>query len=101
IGVELVPGDLKNPASLDEACRGMKTVISTASMMVSGQEGDTVENVDGTGQTDLVDAANAAGVSSFVYLSFSKHIDQDFPFETRNKPPGSARKTVNCATPLR
>src|SRR4029453_4091952 len=73
IGVELIPGDLRNPRSLDEACRGIETVISTASMMVSRQEGDTVENVDGPGQTDLVNAANAAGVPSFVYCSFSKH----------------------------
>jgi uncharacterized protein YbjT (DUF2867 family) len=85
IGVELIPGDLRNPRSLDEACRGIETVISTASMMVSRQEGDTVENVDGTGQTDLVNAANAAGVPSFVYCSFSKHIDRDFPFRNAKR----------------
>src|SRR5215510_7727936 len=85
IGVELVQGDLKNPRSLHEACRGIETVISTASMMVSSREGDTVENVDGTGQADLVDAANAAGVASFVYFSFSKHIDLDFPFRNAKR----------------
>jgi len=52
IGVELIDGDLKNPYSLQIACRGIETVISTASMMVSRQEGDTVENVDATGQSD-------------------------------------------------
>jgi len=85
IGVELVPGDLKDRRSLDEACQGIETVISTASMMVSSQKGDTVENVDGTGQTNLVDAANAAGVASFVYFSFSKHIDRDFPFRNAKR----------------
>ena len=85
IGVELLHGDLRNPRSLDDACRGIETVISTASMMVSRQEGDTVENVDGTGQADLVDAANAAGVASFVYFSFSKHIDLDFPFRNAKR----------------
>jgi len=85
IGVELVHGDLRNRSSLDEACRGIDTVISTASMMVSRHEGDTVENVDGTGQTDLVDAATAAGVPSFVYVSFSKHIDLDFPFRNAKR----------------
>src|SRR5262245_27937505 len=64
-GVELVHGDLRDRRSLDEACRGIETVISTASMMVSSQQGDTVENVDGAGQSDLVDAAIGAGVSSF------------------------------------
>src|SRR5262245_52175938 len=85
IGVELLHGDLRNPRSLDDACRGIETVISTASIMVSSQEGDTVENVDGTGQTNLVDAASAAGVSSFAYVSFSKHIDQDFPFRNAKR----------------
>jgi len=85
IGVELIHGDLRNPPSLDEACRGIETVISTASMMVSRQQGDTVETVDGAGQTDLVDAANAAGVHSFVYVSFSKHIDRDFPFRNAKR----------------
>jgi uncharacterized protein YbjT (DUF2867 family) len=85
IGVELIHGDLRNRRSLDEACRGIETVISTASMMVSSQEGDTVENVDGGGQIDLVDAANDAGVPSFVYLSFSKHIDGDFPFRNAKR----------------
>jgi uncharacterized protein YbjT (DUF2867 family) len=85
IGVELVPGDLKDRRSLDEACQGIETVISTASMMVSSQKGDTVENVDGTGQTDLVDAANSAGVGSFIYFSFSKHIDRDFPFRNAKR----------------
>src|SRR5262245_40045878 len=66
IGVELVQGDLRTPRSLRDACRGVEAVISTASMMVSRQEGDTVENVDGTGQTDLVEAADAAGVRSFL-----------------------------------
>src|SRR5262249_50889247 len=85
IGVEFVSGDLKKPRSLHEACRGIETVISTASMMVSRQEADTVESVDGTGQIDLVDAADAAGVSSFVYVSFSQHIDRDFPFRNAKR----------------
>src|SRR5262245_16258138 len=85
IGVELIHGDLRNSRSLEEACQGVENVISTASMMVSSQHGDTVENVDGTGQTDLVDAANTAGVASFVYFSFSKHIDRDFPFRNAKR----------------
>src|SRR5262245_33939967 len=85
LGVELINGDLKNAQSLHGACRGIETVVSTASMMVSRQRGDTVENVDGTGQSDLVDAAEAAGVASFVYFSFSKNIDRDFPFRNAKR----------------
>src|SRR5262249_51014057 len=85
LGVELVHGDLKSPRSLREACQGIDTVISTAWMMVSRQEGDNVESVDSTGQTDLVHAADGAGVASFVYVSFSKHIDRDFPFRNAKR----------------
>src|SRR5262249_26734969 len=84
-GVELFQGDLKDTGSLREACRGVETVISTASMMVSRQEGDSVESVDGAGQNDLVDAAEAAGVAAFVYVSFSKNIDLDFPFRNAKR----------------
>src|SRR5262245_7919082 len=84
-GVELTDGDLKDPDSLIAACRGIDTVISTASMMVSRQDTDRVENVDGTGQLNLVNAAAAAGVSSFVYVSFSQHIDRDFPFRNAKR----------------
>src|SRR5262249_48451951 len=85
LGVELIHGDLKSPRSLRDACRGIEMVVSTASMMVSRQEGDSVESVDGTGQTDLVHVADAAGVASFVYVSFSKHIDRDFPFRNAKR----------------
>ena len=85
IGVELAIADLKDPASLREACRGVEAVISTASMMVSSQRGDTVENVDGAGQSALVNAAEAAGVDAFLYVSFSSHIDRDFPFRNAKR----------------
>jgi uncharacterized protein YbjT (DUF2867 family) len=79
-GVELVEGDLKDPLSLRAACRHVRTVISTASVMVSRQPDDTVERVDGHGQHALIDAAKICGVDSFVYTSLSSGIDRDFPF---------------------
>jgi len=85
MGVELVEGDLKDPESLERACRGARAVISTASMMVSRQADDTVERVDGRGHIDLVDAARASGVESFVYTSFSGHIDREFPFRNAKR----------------
>jgi uncharacterized protein YbjT (DUF2867 family) len=84
-GVELIQGDLRDSRSLRDACQGIQTVISTASMMVSRQPADTVDNVDAAGQHDLVDAAKAAGVESFVYVSFSGHIDRDFPFRNAKR----------------
>lgn len=85
MGVELTTGDLKDAGSLVAACRGIDTVISTASMMVSRQDTDHVENVDGSGQMNLVSAAAAARVRSFVYVSFSQHIDRDFPFRNAKR----------------
>jgi len=68
-GATLVRGDLKDRASLDAACRGIDTVITTASTTVSRQEGDSIQTVDQDGQVRLVDAAKAAGVTRFVYVS--------------------------------
>jgi uncharacterized protein YbjT (DUF2867 family) len=85
IGVDLVEGDLKDPKSLKSACQGVRTVISTASMLVSQQPNDTVERVDGRGHQDLVDAAKASGVESFVYTSISGHIDREFPFRNAKR----------------
>jgi uncharacterized protein YbjT (DUF2867 family) len=69
-GAELVPGDLVDRASLDAACRGANTVITTASSMLSRQRDDSLETVDQQGQLDLIDAAVRAGVGHFVFVSF-------------------------------
>ena len=69
--VELRRGDLKDPESLSAACAGVRTVISTASATISRGAGDNVITVDRDGQLALVDAARAAGVDHFIYLSFS------------------------------
>ena len=77
--VEPVVGDLGDRASLDAACRGIDAVISTASATRSRQPGEGVESTDLQGQLNLVEAARAAGVSHFVYLSYSGGIGQDDP----------------------
>jgi NADH dehydrogenase len=70
LGVELAQGDLKDPASLARACAGVQSVISTASSTLARQSGDSIETVDRRGQLAVVDAARAAGVEHFVYVSF-------------------------------
>jgi uncharacterized protein YbjT (DUF2867 family) len=85
LGVELTDGDLKDSHSLEVACQGVSTVISTASMLVSRQSHDTVETVDSRGQNDLVDVARKCGVESFVYISISGHIDREFPFRNAKR----------------
>src|SRR5262249_820709 len=85
MGVELAEGDLKDPESLKRASQGVRTVTSTASIMVSRQADDTVERVDSRGHMDLVDVAKASGVESFVYTSFSGRIDREFPFRNAKR----------------
>jgi uncharacterized protein YbjT (DUF2867 family) len=84
LGAEIVYGDLKNPDSLDAACRGVRAVISTASSTLSRQPGDSIETVDQTGQTNLVDAAERAAVSRFVLISFPQ-MSLDFPLQSAKR----------------
>jgi NADH dehydrogenase len=70
-GVDIARGDLKDEPSLAAACSGAATVVSTASATISRGPGDTIETVDRDGQLRLADAAKAAGVGHFIYLSFS------------------------------
>ncbi|TDH29082.1 SDR family oxidoreductase [Segetibacter sp. 3557_3] len=71
LGVKTVFGDLKDKASLQTALQGVYAVISTVSSTLSRQTGDTIQTVDDEGQINLIDAAVAAGVNYFVFISFS------------------------------
>lgn len=68
MGAEIVSGDLKEPASLSAACAGADIVVTTANGMRRGGD-DTVDAVDLTGTRALMDAAMAAHVGRFVYVS--------------------------------
>jgi NADH dehydrogenase len=78
-GVETVLGDLRDRASLDDACRGARVVVSTATTTRSRQPGDSIEATDEAGQLQLVDAAREAGVGRFVFVSYSAHLDDAGP----------------------
>lgn len=80
LGVELAQGDLKDAASLKDACRGVSAVFSTASSTIARQAGDSIAAVDHQGQLNLVDAAESADVGHFVYVSFPP-IDVEFPLQ--------------------
>lgn len=90
LGVETITGNLQDRASLDPACRNVEKVISTATITLSRQPGDTIQNVDQNGQLNLVDAAKAAGVKHFVYISYSKNLNTPCPLST-------AKRTVEQA----
>jgi uncharacterized protein YbjT (DUF2867 family) len=67
-GAQVVLGDLKERSSLDAACEGVDTVITTANSAARGGE-DTVQAVDLEGNRHLIDAAKAAGVNQFIFVS--------------------------------
>jgi uncharacterized protein YbjT (DUF2867 family) len=69
-GADLVYGDLKDLSTLEAACLGISTVVSTASSTFSRQAGDSIESVDSQGQLNLVRAARSAGVHHFIFISF-------------------------------
>lgn len=67
-GAEPVIADLKDPGSLTKACMGAETVITTANAVGRGGA-DTIESVDRQGNRHLIDAAAAAGVRRFLFVS--------------------------------
>jgi NADH dehydrogenase len=79
LGAETVKGDLKDRASLDAACRGVKTVVSTVSMIQTAQPGDSFQDTDGAGTISLIDAAREAGAEHFIFVSFDMEHFPDTP----------------------
>ncbi len=91
LDLEVVEGDLRDPASLADACRGVSAVISTVSSMPFAYEAgvNDITITDLEGCLHLVDAARAAAVQHFVYTLFSGNIDLDFPLR-------NAKRTVEA-----
>ncbi len=67
-GAQPVSGDLTDPASLDAACQGVDTVITTATAALRSGK-DTLEAVDLKGTLNLIAAAKRASVRHFTYTS--------------------------------
>jgi len=67
-GAEVVGGDLRVPASLSNACQGVEQVITTAHAG-EGKGTNVPRSVDEAGNRHLIDAAKAAGVRHFVFIS--------------------------------
>lgn len=94
-GAELCTGDLKDPQSLANACRGIDAVISTASSTLSRQPGDSIESVDAAGQLNLVEAAMGAKASRFVFVSFRRPPGLSFPLGDAKERVEQAIKSLN------
>jgi NADH dehydrogenase len=77
---QIVYGDLKDPASLREACRGASVVITTANSLTSRRKGDSLRSVDRDGSVALVRAAQAEGAGQFIYTSGTPRLPANNPF---------------------
>ncbi|MDH4167747.1 MAG: NmrA family NAD(P)-binding protein [Gammaproteobacteria bacterium] len=77
-GVSIVAGDLRDPLAVAGACRGVDTIVCTATSMPAAG-GDALQRVDQDGVLGLIGAAERAGVRRFVYTSFSSNIRVDSP----------------------
>ena len=67
-GVELAYGDLRNAASLTEACAGVDVVIATANT-VAPRGRYSFDAVEGDGYRNLVTAAKQQGVKQIIFMS--------------------------------
>jgi uncharacterized protein YbjT (DUF2867 family) len=67
-GVEIVRGDMMDPASLLQAMDGADAVITTAAGYTRHSKGDT-DDIDTIGNRNLADAASRSGVRRFVLTS--------------------------------
>ena len=78
LGAEVVRGELRDPGSLTRACESVDTVVSGATTITSLGT-DSISAVDRDGQLSLVDAAQDAKVSHFIYVSYTRNVDTDDP----------------------
>jgi uncharacterized protein YbjT (DUF2867 family) len=68
-GVEVMRGDLVDPASLERVLDGVDALVTTAAGYVRRRKGDSLAAVDDHGNRNLVDAARKASLGRFVFTS--------------------------------
>jgi uncharacterized protein YbjT (DUF2867 family) len=80
LGVRIHEGDVEHPETLAPCLDGASVVVSTASAFPLDPRPDCIERVDRDGQIAVVDAAEAAGVTRMVFVSFPG-ASRDHPFQ--------------------
>jgi NADH dehydrogenase len=84
LGATILEGDLTDTDSLQRACGDAEVVVCTATSMPTGAD-DGLRRVDREGTLALIDAAEAAGVDRFVYVSYSGNVREASPLETAKR----------------
>jgi uncharacterized protein YbjT (DUF2867 family) len=84
--VELIVGDLRDPASLDAACTGIDVVFATANAAVPREPGDSLDSVDDRGNANLIAASARRGVQHVILVSVLQHPGYDrMPLPSRKR----------------
>lgn len=78
-GAEVVRGDVRDSASLLRACQGVEQVVAAAHAL-DGKGSNNPHTVDEEGNRQFIDAAKAAGVQHFIFLSILR-VGPDAPLE--------------------
>ncbi len=99
LGVEITPGDITDPASLQTAVAGCQLVFHAAAWVSEGGSQAEVWAVNVTGAQNVVEAAVSAGVERFVHLSScavygslqQPNIDENTPTRMRGKLYGDSK----------
>lgn len=68
LGIDVVHGDMLDPASLERAMAGVDAVVTSAIGYSRRKKGDSLRT-DNEGNRNLIDAATKAGVRRFVFTS--------------------------------
>jgi uncharacterized protein YbjT (DUF2867 family) len=77
--VEIVPGDVRDPATLERVVQGVETVISAVHGF-AGEGNVSPRTVDREGNRNLIRAAEDAGIAHFILISISG-ASADHPME--------------------
>lgn len=69
LGADVVRGDIRDAKALAKACQGADRVVACVQALDSSPHSNNPRTVDRAGNRKLVDAAKAAGVKRFVFIS--------------------------------
>src|SRR5258707_10337508 len=68
-GVEWIEGDIRDPATLHDACRGVDVILHNVAQQPLARDRTLFKTVNVDGTATLLEAARAGGVSKVVYTS--------------------------------
>ncbi|MDJ0675266.1 MAG: NAD-dependent epimerase/dehydratase family protein [Calothrix sp. MO_167.B42] len=69
LGAQVIVGDIKNPATAQQACQGVDIVLHANELAKEGGDIKEFREINVTGTINMAQAAKNAGVKTFVHIS--------------------------------